>query len=214
MSAMADGSMSKAVSDDERHHNRQAFLKRHDIMLEQSVLVHLSYDTDDFCKYYEVSTEQAGDGMAFDSSIIADALFTRSKHVALFLPVADCIGALLYDPRQQLLGLAHLGRHNLVQTGATKAVQFMQELGSNPADISVWLSPAASRQSYPLYDFDNRSLHEVAIGQLTTAGVAIDAIDSDQRDTTRDDTLFSHSEFLKGNRAVDGRQAVVAMMRP
>lgn len=214
ISTLNDGSMSKSVDDEQRRKNRQKFLESQDIKLEQSVLVHLKYEGDNYCRYYEVSTEQAGDGMMFDSSIVADALFTRSRNLALFLPVADCIGAVLYDQKRQVLGLAHFGRHNLVQSGGSNVVRFMAtEFGSSPADIEVWLSPAAGRENYPMHDFNNHSLYEVAIDQLKSAGVNTDNIDVDGRDTTKDVSLFSHSEFLKGNRESDGRQAVVAMMR-
>ena len=214
MSTLADGSMSKAVDDGARKRNRERFLKTQGISLSQSILVHLRYEGDDYCRYYTVGSSQAGDGMTTSSSLVADALFTRDHKLALFLPVADCIGAVFYDPVQQVLGLAHLGRHNLVQTGAKKIVSYMQqEFGSIPDDIFVWLSPAAGRESYPLYDFNNRSLHEVALGQLTDAGISEENIETDTRDTATDQTLFSHSQFLKGNRPSDGRQAVIAMMK-
>jgi len=214
MSSLHDGSMSKSVDDETRMGNRRRFLQSHEVSLERSVLVHLKYEGDDYCRYYEVSSEHAGDGMAFESSIVADALFTRSKQAALFLPVADCIGAVLYDARQQVLGLAHLGRHNLVQQGGTKAVQFMAaEFGSDPKDIKVWFSPAAGRENYPLHDFNNRCMYEVALEQVVQGGVSNENVEIDGTDTTTDPNLFSHSQFLKGNRKTDGRQAVIAMIR-
>ena len=215
LSTMADGSMSKAVNDEQRRANRQEFLAKNGITLEQSVLVHLAYEGDDYRRYYEVTSEQAGDGMTIPSSITSDALFTRSKYLALFLPIADCIGAVLHDPYNEVLGVAHLGRHNLEQSGGGSIVGFMKtEFGTDPANVSVWLSPAAGRKRYPLYDFSNRSLHEVALEQLLGAGIDSRNIIVDNRDTTTDASLFSHSQFLKGNRSSDGRQAVVAMMRP
>jgi copper oxidase (laccase) domain-containing protein len=214
VSAITDGSMSKAVDDDARRKNRSRFLKQNELTLEQTVLVHLKYEGDNYCRYFTVDSSHAGDGMTSESSMIADSLFTRDHKLALFLPVADCVGAVLYDTAQQVLGLAHFGRHNLVQNGATKTVQYMQqEFGSDPANVSVWLSPAAGRQSYPMYDFNNRSLHEVTLEQLQAAGVPTTNVTVDPRDTTEDDSLFSHSEFLKGNRVSDGRQAVVTVMK-
>lgn len=214
MSSLRDGSMSKAVDDDTRRTNRRRFLEAQGIALDQSILVHLKYEGDDYCRYYEVSSEHAGDGMAFGSSIVSDALFTRSKRLALFLPVADCIGAVLYDTRLQVLGLAHFGRHNLVQHGGTKVIDYMKsEFASNPNDVQVWLSPAAGRENYPLHDFNNRSLYEVALEQLEQGGVPNGNIETDTIDTTTNPAFFSHSEFLKGNRETDGRQAVIAMMR-
>ncbi len=215
MSVLADGSMSKAVTSEIRRANREQFLVKSGVTLSQTILVHLDYEGEDFRRYVTVGAEQSGDGMTQDSSITADALFTREKNVAFLLPIADCIAAVLYDSATQAIGLAHLGRHNLEQQGGEQIVRYMQgEFGSAPEHIKVWLSPAAGRINYPLFNFDNRSLHEVALEQLFAAGIAQSNIDIDPRDTTTDESLFSHSEFLKGNRETDGRQAVVCMMKP
>lgn len=215
MSSLRDGSMSVGVPDEVRHKNKAIFLNRHGVQIEQSVLVALTYEGQDFKRFYSISSEQAGDGMVRESSIVSDALFTNAKNVALFLPIADCIAAVLYDPIRQVVGLAHLGRHNLLQQGGAAVVEYMQsDYGSAPSEVQVWLSPAAGRENYPLHDFDNRSLHEVALEQLTSAGILSSNVQIDLRDTTKDTGLFSHSEYLRGNRSLDGRQAVVAMMRP
>ena len=207
--------MSKGADDAMKLTNRRRFLAAYDMAAEQSILVHLEYEGDDYRRYYTVSSDQAGDGIITPPSFVADALFTSSKNLTLLLPVADCIGAVIYDRRNHVLGLAHLGRHNLEQGGGTGIIEYLvSDFGSNPHDIAVWLSPAAGRQKYPLYAFDNRSLHEVAIEQLMRAGVRSSNIEIDGRDTTTDRDLFSHSEYLKGNRASDGRQAVVAAMKP
>lgn len=214
MSDMTDGSMSSSVDEVTKRAHRQKFLSRYNITLEQSILVRLEYVGDNYRRYYEVGFEQKGDGMAYGSSITADALFTRLPETALFLPVADCIAAVVYDSRQHILGLSHLGRHNLLQLGGSATIEFMaSEYGTLPSDVSVWLSPAAGRSNYPLHDFENRSLHEVALQQLLTAGVRFDNITMDTHDTTTDQNMYSHSEFLRGNRKEDGRQSVIAMMR-
>jgi copper oxidase (laccase) domain-containing protein len=214
MSAAPDGSMSKAVSDDARLRNRKNFLASHDLSVEQTILVHLEYGGSDYRRYFTVRPEWAGSGITRPSEVISDALFTTTANVALLLPVADCIAAVVYDSARQVLGLAHLGRHNLAQQGGQAVVEYMiRTFDSNPAHISVWLSAAAGGQNYPLHDFENRSLHEVALEQLRAAGIPDVAITIDARDTTTDTTLFSHSAFLRGTRPLDGRQAVVAMMR-
>lgn len=214
VSSVADGTMSAGGTPEQQLSNRSAYLRSLGLSAEQSILVKLTYDSDDYKRYFSVATEHAGDGIAFGSSITSDALFTRSKNLALMLPIADCVGAVLYDAANQAFGLAHLGRHNLLQQGGTGIVEFMiDEFGTDPSNLAVWLSPAAGRQHYPLHDFDNRSLHEVSMEQLAAAGVSMENIQVDSRDTTTDQSLFSHSAYLKGNRAMDGRQAVVAMMR-
>jgi len=206
--------MSKAVSEAERTENRQKFLTGHDITPERTVLVRLQYAGDDYCRYLTVGQGEAGEGVTKPSNLVSDALFTSERDLALFLPIADCIGAVLYDPVNHILGLVHLGRHNLVQSGASKAVDYMHDtFGTSPADLLVRMSPAAGRESYPLYDFNDQGMHDVARTQLRSTGVLAQNIIIDERDTTTNRTFFSHSEFLKGNRETDGRQAMVAMMR-
>lgn len=215
VSGVRDGSMSVGVTDDVRLKNRTSLLHRLGLAPEQSVLVHLNYEGNDYRRYFTVSSQVAGDGIITPSSIVADALFTTDKNLALLLPVADCIGAVLYDSASGALGLVHLGRHNLVQQGGLHAVQYMIEsFGSAAHELDVYLGPGAGREHYPLYDFNNRSLLEVAQEQLLQAGVSPQNIRVDSRDTTLDAGLFSHSEFIKGNRPIDGRQAIVTAMRP
>lgn len=214
VSTQADGSMSKAVSDDERLRNQRRFLAQYGLSPEQVVLVHLTYGGSNYRRYSTIHSSHAGDGIIRPSTIAVDALFTKDGNVALLLPIADCIATVLYDKVNQILGLAHLGRHNLLQRGGEGVLEYMHtEFGTDPSNVEVWLSPAAGESNYPLFDFDNKSLHEVAQKQLVAAGVLPINIAVDSRDTTVDETLFSHSEFLKGKRPTDGRQAVVCMMK-
>lgn len=213
-STQVDGSMLKAVSDAECDENRRKFLAKQGITPAQAALVYLQYEGDDYCRYRTIGQSEAGDGIARLSSFVSDALFTREKNLALLLPVSDCVGVVVYDPAHQVLGLVHLGRHSLLQKGGIESMSYMQrEFGTNPAQVEVWLSPAAGQSNYPLFDFEQRSMHEVATAQLKDAGIPGSNIEIDARDTTTDPVLFSHSELLKGNRRTDGRQAVVAMMK-
>lgn len=214
LSELKDGSMSKGVSDDVRLVNRAAFLAKQGIVPERTALVHLTYGGDDYRRFFTVNKDTMGDGIVRPATLDADALFTTEKELAFLLPIADCIAAVLHDTANSVLGLAHLGRHNLEQQAGTGVIDYMvREFGSHAEDIQVWLSPAAGKINYPLYAFNNRSLHEVAVEQLAAAGVVSENIQIDSRDTTTDEALFSHSEFLKGNRELDGRQAVVCMMK-
>ena len=213
LSDVDDGSMSKGVELATRDSNRMTFLEKSGISLEQTVLVHLTYESHDFTRYKTIDSSSKSDGIIRDPSSSTDALFTQEKGLALFLPIADCIGMVMYDSVNHVLGLSHLGRHNLVQKGGSASIRYMKDhFGTEPHELEVWLSPAAGKSSYPLNDFKGQSLHEVATEQLLSAGADMENIVIDDRDTTKDESLFSHSEFLKKNRSVDGRQSVVAMM--
>lgn len=206
----------KARSDDQMDevaHNREVFLAAHDIAIADTTLVRLVYEGGDYCRYATVGDYDKGDGIVRPSSKISDAMVVTQPGHALFLPLADCVGAVLYDPTKGILMLSHLGRHNLEQFGATKSVEYLvNEHGVNPKNLTVWLSPAASKDYYPVYAFDNRSLHDVTTEQLLAAGVTHDKIETSSIDSAADPNYYSHSQFLKGNRPDDGRFAVVAMM--
>lgn len=210
-----DGSMKPVHGDDAAvAQNRAIFLDQHDISPNNTTLLHLTYGGDDYTRYQTVDEELMGDGIVRDSTIEVDALVTTHLNHALFLPLADCIGAVIHDPAKNILMLSHLGRHNLEQLGGTKSVEYLVEkFAVDPANLTVWLSPAAGKDNYPLFSFENRGMHDIATEQLKAAGVLAQNISASTTNTTTDKDYFSHSQFLAGNRNTDGRFAVAAIMR-
>ncbi len=212
ISQVKDGTMKDGASSAKIDENRRVFLEKNSLSLQKSVLVRLDYDSEDFCRYDVVDEVAPGEGMVRDGRI-ADGLATQTKALTLFLPLADCIGAVLYDPEHKALMLTHLGRHNLEQNGGQRSVEFMAEkFNTNPANLQISLSPSASAENYPLFTFENRGMQEVVVRQFVAAGVQPSNIAQSSTDTTTDTNYFSHSEFLKGNREIDGRFAVVAWL--
>lgn len=157
--------------------------------------------------------------------IFADALYTEAAGVGLFLPVADCIATVIYDPKRRALMLAHLGRHSTVAQLMTRAVQYFVERGSQAKDLQIWMSPSITQKNYRMDYFNhadeiswqnfcrqkadgiyldmqgfNRSL-------AIQAGVPGDNIFISPIDTADDLNYFSHSSGDTG-----GRVAVVAGM--
>ena len=215
VSTKADDSMKPLNSTDaEVKQNRAAFLQKHGLQPRDTTLVNLLYEGADYCRYKTVDTAHKGDGIAFKSTLVVDALVTTQPGHALLLPLADCIGAVLYDPTQHVLMLSHLGRHNLEQYGGTESVKYLMKYhGVEPKNLQVWLSPAAGKDNYPLHAFGGRGMHEVAHEQLKASGVLPQNITTSPIDTTKNEEYFSHSEYLKGNRPTDGRFCVVAVMQ-
>ncbi len=213
ISTVVDGSMKRSGAEiDQIDANRHTFLEKYGLSLEKSVLVQLDYNSNDFCRYVAIDDTSKGEGMA-RTGRIADGLATQAKNLTLFLPLADCIGAVLYDPEHEALMLTHLGRHNLEQNGGQKSVEFMvKAYGTNPKSLEAYFSPSAGAENYPLFAFGGRSLQEVASEQLIKAGVPKQSIELSRIDTTKDERYFSHSEFLKNNELADGRFAIVATL--
>ena len=214
-SARTDGSM-KSTNPDEQSQidqNRKIFLEKNGINPNDTTLVRLDYETNDYCRYICVDDTEKGDGIVSESTILSDALIVANPNHALLLPLADCIGAVIYDQNTHILMLAHLGRHNLEQFGGTKCIEYLvNQFDIKPDQLTVWLSPAAGKSTYPLFAFNNRGLHEVAIEQLIAAGIDADKITISPIDSSTDDKYYSHSNFLHGKQNDDGRFAVIAYL--
>lgn len=216
VSSVSDGNMSFGKGDaDDVFQSRLAFLNAVGVDPEQTTLVQVAYqDAEHFARYVTVNEEQEGEGIfAPKSDTIADALVTTRPGHALFLPIADCVGVILYDSAQRVLMVSHIGRHSAEIKGASKSVQYLiDNFATEPADVQVWLSPAAGKTAYPLHAMENKGLHEVIVEQLESAGVLLENIEVSTVDTTSDIEYFSHSQFIAGKRENDGRFAIVAMM--
>jgi copper oxidase (laccase) domain-containing protein len=218
VSSLDDGDISFGHGENEKTviENRQQFLGQLGIDMIQTTQVKVIYaDTTDFTRYHVIDDDRQSDGMLQASSDLAsDALIVTRPDHALFLPLADCVGAVIYDPTNLILMVSHLGRHNVEANGAARSIEYLQEgFGSDPADLLVWLSPAAGATNYPLHAMNNRGLHEVIFSELAKSGVRHDHIEVSAVDTTESDEYFSHSQYLAGERSDDGRFAIVAMMR-
>ena len=158
--------------------------------------------------------------------IFTDALYTEAVGVGLFLPVADCIATVIYDPKRRALMLVHLGRHSTVAQLMSRAVRYFVECGSQAKELQIWMSPSITQKNYRMDYFDHTNdtnwqnfCRQTADGiyldmqgfnrsLAIQAGVPADNIVISPIDTADDPNYFSHSA---GDTA--GRIAVVAMMR-
>src|SRR5687768_3917815 len=186
LSSKDDGNLKFGLEDDEKTlANRKRFLQKVGIDIHHTSLVGITYDTDDFAKYRIVTLQDKGAGM-FGGNIeeYVDALVTTGPGHALFLPIADCAGVILYDPVMRVLMVSHLGRHSVEQEGASKSVDYMvTSCGVDAKDLLVWVSPSVGRATYPLNAFEGKALQEVIVEQLRSAGVAADHIETSRVDT-------------------------------
>ena len=161
-----------------------------------------------------------------NEGIFADALYTEMAGVGLFLPVADCIATVIYDPKRRALMLAHLGRHSTVAQLMTRAIQYFVERGSQAKDLQIWMSPSITQKNYRMDYFNHANdtnwqnfCRQTADGiyldmqgfnrsLAIRAGVPGDNIFISPIDTADDPNYFSHSAGDTG-----GRFAVLAEIK-
>jgi len=161
-----------------------------------------------------------------NEGIFADALYTEMAGVGLFLPVADCIATVIYDPKRRALMLAHLGRHSTVAQLMSRAVRYFVERGSQAKDLQIWMSPSITQKNYRMDYFNHTNdtnwhnfcrqtadgiyLDMQGFNRLLAirAGVPGDNIFISPIDTADDPNYFSHSAGDTG-----GRFAVLAEMK-
>ena len=212
LSSVEDGTMKHGhdTDVDEVTENRRLHLKANELDIAKASLVRMAYDRNDYCRYGLATDDEVGVSMYADHDTkVRDALATDVEGRTLFLPIGDCCALVLADAAMKRVMLSHVGRHNVEQNGAASSVAFMMEqFGSKPEDILAWLSPMVGKENYPLHAFGGKGLKEVIIEQLLSTGVQESHIEVCPVDTAKDPDYFSHSEYLKGNRSMDGRMAV------
>ena len=205
--------------------NRRRFCDQIGVKYDDVVYHVISYDRaqtfDNIAEVTETDTVKYN-----NEGIFADALYTETAGVGLFLPVADCIATVIYDPRRRALMLAHLGRHSTVAQLMSRAVQHFVERGSQAKDLQIWMSPSITQKNYRMDYFDHASdinwqnfCRQTADGiyldmqgfnrsLAVQAGVPADNIVISPIDTADDPNYFSHSAGDTG-----GRFAVLAEIK-
>mgnify|MGYP000851476334 FL=1 len=205
--------------------NRQVFCRRAGVRYQDVVYQVISYNQaqtfDVIAEVDETDTTQHN-----HEGIFADALYTEAAGVGLFLPVADCIATVIYDPQRPALMLAHLGRHSTVAQLMVRAVQYFVIRGSQAKDLLIWMSPSVTQDNYRMDYFAHMSeaswrnfcrhtdegiyldMQGYNRSLAMQSGVLTDNIFISPVDTADDPGYFSHSS---GD--ISGRVAVVAAMR-
>ncbi len=207
LSSTSDGSMKDGTEllTPAAVQHRQDFLGNAAMDPAKAAVFYADFTTDDYCRY-----------MSAQHGLMPglDGVSTDQIGQPILLPLADCVGTVLYDPVHHAVMLAHLGRHSTEQQGGVKAVAYMAATyGSRPSDLLVWLGPSPNGTDYPLHAFAGRSFTDVLLAQLLSAGVLPDHIAVSAVDTSTNPHYFSHSQYLKGAQATDGRYAIAVVLR-
>lgn len=216
--------------------NRRKFLESLGVQIQNTVLVRIRYiegATYDVIK--TVTQAEAGNGMFRLEGEPKDCLVTNTPGLALFVPVADCGATIVYDSKNQVIALAHLGRHSTIALVPKKLTKYLKDnFQTDPADLKIWISPSISAESYVLqyadfatsnpdwadfckkvdggYITDNAGFNK---SQFIKSGVPAENIEISDVDTAKSEDYWSHHHevSVKGN-PVPPRFAIVASLKP
>jgi YfiH family protein len=231
-SKVPDGNMSFVYGDDAMVASaRSRYLRKQGLAPEDSVFIKLEHGT----KTYHVSGKDKGNLLdpRLQERFIGDGLMTSTPGITLFLVVADCIGAIIYDPKNQAVGLIHAGRKGVEQNILSVAVgEMCAEYGSSPQDLILQASPSISAESYVFDEpsgidrsFWNGDLEEGKDGkyhmdikskfkkQAEDLGILAQNISISPIDTFEDKLYYSHRRSMATGEP-EGRFAVYAQIKP
>lgn len=81
----------------------------------------------------------------------ADTILADRSEISLFMRFADCVPILLYDPIQNIAGLAHAGWQGTVKGAARVAVESMcARYGTRPENILAAIGPSIAAHHYEI----------------------------------------------------------------
>ncbi|MBA1433109.1 MAG: peptidoglycan editing factor PgeF, partial [Epsilonproteobacteria bacterium] len=85
----------------------------------------------------------------FTNPPTCDALITDKKETPLIVMVADCSPILFYDPKKEIIAVAHAGRAGAFDNIVKNVIEsFVHDFNSNPADILASVGPAICQKCY------------------------------------------------------------------
>ncbi|HCJ52283.1 MAG: hypothetical protein A2898_05520 [Candidatus Kerfeldbacteria bacterium RIFCSPLOWO2_01_FULL_48_11] len=147
-STKKDGNMSfRYGKRDEVKKNRERFLAKCDISVQDCVAMSLQHGTN--C--VNVASHDKGNGVFEPGGIETDCLITSEKNLFLFLLIGDCLPVALYDPEQSVIALAHIGRHNAGKGFIASILMKLEtEFGSTPQNLIATIGPGIQKVSYLL----------------------------------------------------------------
>lgn len=147
-----------------------------------------------FTEYAELTKENLAEYSInnFEKEIpVSDGLITRETEVGILLPLADCLGAVVLDEKQKIVGLLHAGRQNVEQNGPRKFIEyFVNNFGSNAPDLKIYFSPYVL--NYRIFKLD-KNLGEAVKEQFVDAGILLDNIIDSKIDTVSNGNFPSNS---------------------
>ncbi|MDO8513769.1 MAG: polyphenol oxidase family protein [bacterium] len=231
ISEINDGNMSYVWGNhQEVLENRTKFLEKSGFDTNNCAVMSVTHGTDILI----ADQSYRGKGM-FDHStaLKVDALMTQDPKIVLCLLIADCLPIVFYDPKKNILALAHMGWKSTNEKLAMKLITLMkQKFGSNPKDIVVSIGPGIHKKSsiFPspvlqektlnwqpyLKNLPNNQTSVDNLGynyqQLLDSGIIAKNIEINPIDTAQSPDYFSHYRSVRTGES-EGRFMVAVRLK-
>ncbi len=201
---------------------REAFLSRHGISSQDCVFIETEHED----KITHVGTLDKG------KSIPTEALITKDLGVILYLLTGDCFPVSFFDPKKQVVALAHMGWKPTDKQLTIKVIEEMKTVyGSQPEDIKMHIGPGIHKESYKFTDPILKQMPDWATfltdlpsgeteidllgyiqNQAIRAGILKENIETDPTDTATSTEYFSHYRSARTGEP-EGRFATIIGLR-
>ncbi|PID32836.1 hypothetical protein CR956_00385 [Candidatus Saccharibacteria bacterium] len=204
--------------------NRRSFAKKVGLNYDDLSIMRIDYSPDaTYSLISEIDTRHASPKRL---EVLADAIILTTPGTGIFLPLADCIGTIIYDPASQLTVVLHMGRHSTLTNLLEKTIGYLASRKVDPKDLIVWMTPSAGKDSYAMEYFDYKhqddwkdfcnlkdgkiylDLPSYNRQRLLGLGLNSENIHISPVDTVTDQNYFSHSAG-----EVDGRFGLLVARR-
>lgn len=164
------------------------------------------------------------------SEVFTDCLVADQKNVFLYLCFGDCIPMVVYDKKQNVISLAHLGWQSISMNLHQKVVlYYIDKFKSNLEDLEIVLGPSIKKDSYILKnpnqlqlpewenyleevdnDFYKIDLNRFVYDSLLKMNIK--HIINSEIDTAKDLNFFSHYRYNYSNRDVPEGRFIFGVM--
>ena len=212
VSEKKDGSMKVYADNSEEDviaKNRAAFLRKSGVDEKRSVGAYLVHSSN-------ITRVGKGDGGKFFEA--TDGFVTDEKGIFLTVTVSDCLPVFLFDPKAEVVALAHAGWGGLEGKIITKALDEMGRLGASAPDILAVIGPGLGKLHYEVgselvekfshipgaTETENGKffldIKKIALSQLIDGGVSRKNIEISAEDTFQEkDKYFSYRRDSYGD---------------
>jgi YfiH family protein len=91
--------------------------------------------------------------------------------------VADCVPVVLFDPKAQVIAVAHAGRRGVVSGVVPRTLEVMAEFGAQRSDVRVWTGPSICARCYEVSAEVRDEVERAAPGSGSTTSSGTPSVD-------------------------------------